>query len=169
MVDMHLTKKKIKCSSFSSEEGVQESFLTGISSDGVPFAEALDELAAAYESALEENGLDSSTQQFVRIYVSDIYNEEPLLLGSKLYKLAAKSAFGVLEQSPLGDSAVGILAYHIKSDDGSFKQEVISFDDNYSNQSVFAKGKNYSLLWSSGYIGKKEDFDRDLCFVSRIL
>lgn len=161
MVDMNLTKQKIKCSSFSSRSGVQENFLTGISSDGLPFSEAIDELAGLYKSALDEQGLDFTTQQFVRIYVSDIYNEEPLLIGSELYKIASESAFGVLEQAPLGDSAVGILAYHIKTDDNSFKQEMISFDDNYNNQCVFSKGNNYSLLWTTGYIGNKSVFDAE--------
>jgi enamine deaminase RidA (YjgF/YER057c/UK114 family) len=162
MTNMNLTKQNIKCSSFSSTSGVQESFLTGVSTEGLPFREALDELAALYMAALQENGLDLSTQQFVRIYVSDISNDQIWLIDSELYRIASKGAFAILEQGPLGDSEVGILAYHIKSPDDAFQQEIISMDGEYNNQSVLAKGRNYSLLWTSNYISIDGEFDAEL-------
>jgi enamine deaminase RidA (YjgF/YER057c/UK114 family) len=156
---MNLTKQNIKCSNFSSTSGVQESFLTGVSSEGLSFQEACDELANCYLEALQDNGLDISTQQYVRIYVSDVYNDQVWLRDSELYKIASKSAFSVLEQGPLGNSEVGILAYHIKSDEGLFKSEFISKERDYNNQTVLAKGKNYSLLWTSNFIGMGDEFD----------
>lgn len=159
MTNMNLTKQNIKCSSFSSTSGVRESFLTGVSSEGLPLKEALNELAGNYLAALQENGLDLSTQQFVRIYISDISNDQVLLLESELYRIASKSAFAVLEQGPLGDSEVGILAYHISSDDGSFRQEFVSCDRDYNNQCVMVKGRNYSLLWTSNFISINGEFD----------
>ena len=159
MANMNLTKQNIKCSSFSSSSGVRESFLTGASSEGVPFRDALDELAASYLAALQDNGLDLSTQQFIRIYVSDLSNDQVWLLESELYKIASKSAFAVLEQGPLGDSEVGILAYHIKSPEDVFKQEIVSVDGEYNNQVVLSKGRNYSLLWTSNFVGNEKNFD----------
>jgi len=152
MINTNTIGQKMKCSSFSSTSGVQESFFTGISTDGLPLKEAFNEVAAAYMAALNENGLDLSTQQFMRIYISDVSNDEIWILESELYKIASKSAFAILQQSPLGDAEVGILAYHIKTADGTFQKEFISSDKNYNNQSVLAKGQNYSLLWTSNYI-----------------
>ena len=159
MANMNLTKQNFKCSSFSSTSGVQESFLTGVSSEGTPFKEACEELASAYYCALEENGLDLTTQQFVRIYVTDVYNDQVWLLDTELYQIASKSAFSVLEQGPLGNSEVGLLAYHIKSDEELFKSELIAKKREYNNQAVFSKGKNYSLLWTSNFIGMIDEFD----------
>ena len=162
MTNMNLTKNNMKCSSFSSTSGVQECFLTGVSSEGLPLREALDELAAAYLAALQDNGLDLSTQQFMRIYVSDIYNDHTSILESELYNsIASKSACALLEQGPLGGSDVGILAYHIKSDDSTFKPEILSSEGHYNNQNVLSKGINYSLLFTSNYVGNNSVFDAE--------
>ena len=151
MTNMNLTKQCVKCSSFTAS-GVGEFFLTGISRDGLPLKDALEELSTSYLAALQENGLDATTQQFVRIYVSDIYNDQAVLLESELYKVASKSAFSVLEQGPLGNAEAGILAYHIKTTDDTFTQEHLSSDGEYNNQSVVSRGKNYSLLWTSNFV-----------------
>ncbi|MBN1576088.1 MAG: hypothetical protein JW913_06025 [Chitinispirillaceae bacterium] len=156
---MNLTKQNIKCSTFSSTSGARESFLTGVSSEGLPLREALDELAANYLAALQENGLDVSTQQFVRLFISDISNDQVWLLDSELYRIASKSAVSILEQGPLGNSEVGLLAYHIKSDDDTFRQEIISSDREYNNQCMLAKGQNYSLLWTTNFISIGGEFD----------
>ena len=161
MRNMNLTKQNIKCSSFSPSSGAQECFLTGVSSEGLPLQEALDELAANYLAALQENGLDLTTQQFVRIYMSDISNDQQCLLASELYTIASKSAVSVLEEGPLGNSEVGILAYHIKTNDDSFKQELISVDGDYANQTVLAPGQNYSLLWTSNFMSIGGEFDAE--------
>lgn len=160
MTNMNVTKNNMKCSSFSTTSGVQECFITGIATEGLSRREALEELAASYMAALQDNALDLSTQQFVRIYVSDIYNDHAEIIESELYDIASKGAFSVLEQGPLGGSEVGLLAYHIKSDDGSsFKKELLSCDRHYNNQNVFAEGKNYSLLWTSNYSDYEGEFD----------
>jgi enamine deaminase RidA (YjgF/YER057c/UK114 family) len=158
MTNMNLTKNNMKCSSFSSTSGVQESFITGVATEGLALQEALDELAASYMAALQDNALDTSTQQFVRIFISDIYNEHATIIESELYNIASKSAFSMIEQGPLGGSEVGIFAYHITSDDDAFKQKIISADRHYNNQNVFAEGKNYSLLWTSNYSDYKGEF-----------
>jgi len=159
MTNMNLTKQNMKCSNFLSTSGAQESFLTGVASEGLPIREALEELAGNYLAALQENGLDLSTQQFVRLFISDISNDEVWLLESELYKIATKSACSILEQGPLGNSEVGILAYHVKTEDDTFKQECIAVDRNYNNQCMFSKGKNYSLLWTTNFINIDGEFD----------
>lgn len=159
MINTNTIAQKMKCSSFTSTSGVEEFFLTGVSTDGLPLKEAFDEVAAAYLAALNDNGLDASTQQFMRIYISDVSNDEVWILETELYKIASASAFAILQQSPLGDAEVGILAYHIKTSDGSFKQEILSSDKNYNNQNVIARGHNYSLLWSSNFIDIGGQFD----------
>jgi enamine deaminase RidA (YjgF/YER057c/UK114 family) len=159
MINMNMTGQKMKCSTFSSTSGVQESFFAGVSSDGLPLKEAFEEVAASYLAALQDNGLDLSTQQFMRIYMSDLSNDQVWLLESELYKIASTSAFSILQQSPLGDAEVAILAYHIKTNDNTFKKEIIAHAKEYNNQSVFSKGKNYSLLWTSNYISNDGGLD----------
>ncbi|MBN1757281.1 MAG: hypothetical protein JW863_03130 [Chitinispirillaceae bacterium] len=156
---MNLTKQSVKCSSFTTPSGVTESFLTGISREGVPLREALEELSASYLAALQENGLDLSTQQFIRIYLSDISNDQKWLLDSELNRIASFSAFSVLEQAPLGNAEFGIFAYHIKSSDDSFKCEPVSVDGEYNNQTIISRGNNYSLLWTSNCISTGGEFD----------
>ncbi|MBN1306993.1 MAG: hypothetical protein JXA18_03690 [Chitinispirillaceae bacterium] len=156
---MNLTKQNIKCSSFSSTSGAQEYFLTGVSSEGLPLREALDELAANYLAVLQENGLDASTQQFVRLFISDISNDQVWLLDSELYRIALKGAVSVVEQGPLGNSEVGLLAYHIKSNGTAFKREIISSDRDYNNRCVLARGQNYTLLWTTNFISIGGQFD----------
>ena len=159
MTNMNLTKQSVKCSSFSTPSGVTECFFTGVSRDGLPLREALEDLAASYMAALQDNGLGLSTQQFVRIYLSDLSNDQKWLLDSELYRIASSSAFSVLEQGPLGNAEVGILAYHIKSPDDSFKCEQVSVDEDYNNQVVISRGKNYSLLHTSNCISIGGEFD----------
>lgn len=159
MISITETCPKMQCKSFSSTSGVEEFFITGIATEGKPLKEAMDELAASYLELIQNEGLDYSTQQFVRIYISDISNDQVWLLGSELYKIASKSAFSVLQQSPLANSEVGILAYHIRTKDNSFQKEFVSAEKHYTNQSVIAKGHNYNLLWSSNFIGNPSNYD----------
>ncbi len=161
MKNMSLTKQNVKCAGFSSPKGVRECFITAVSSEGLPLQEALDELAANYLSALQENGLDVSTQQFVRIFISDISNDNQRLVASELFSIASKSAVSIIEEGPLGNSEVGILAYHIKSNEDYFKNQILSVEDEYVNQTVLSKGRNYSLLWTTNFMDRGGDFDSE--------
>lgn len=144
----------IKYSSFSpltTLTGAQECFITAVSPEGLSLQESLDELAAWYRSALLENNLDRSTQQFTRIFISDIANEQELLLESDLFDLIASGAVSVVQQSPLNGGSVGMFSYHIASKSGSFRQKDTSGRADVRNRSVCTSGSNYSLLWSSNF------------------
>jgi enamine deaminase RidA (YjgF/YER057c/UK114 family) len=151
MTTVNLTEQGVKISSFSTAIGVEEFYLTGTSPEGLLLRESLNELAASYRNALIENNLDESTQQFVRIFLSDSSNEEEGLLESEFFAMVRNGSVSVIEQSPIDGGSVGFLAYHIKSSTGSFRREKRSDLVPFLNRSICTKGQNYSLLWSTGY------------------
>jgi len=159
MTNSKTIAQKMKCSSYSPAQGTAECFITGVSTPGLTLKESFADVAAAYLAELTTHSLDLSTQQFMRIYIGDMYNDEGVFLESALATIASHSAFSIIGQSPLGSAAVGILAYHIKTPAGSFEKEFLSVDNNYNNQSVIARGSNYSLLWLSNYIDLGGAFD----------
>ncbi|MCX7727492.1 MAG: hypothetical protein N2053_11675, partial [Chitinispirillaceae bacterium] len=102
MKSMNVTKTLFRCNSFSTKKGVKECFFIGISTPGLPLKEALEELASNYLATVQEYGLDITTQQFVRVFISDIYNDEAAFIDSELYSIVSKSSFSIIEQGPLG-------------------------------------------------------------------
>jgi enamine deaminase RidA (YjgF/YER057c/UK114 family) len=153
MTTVNCTEQGIKVSSFSTLSGVEEFFMTGTAPEGLSFRESLDELAASYRAALLDNNLDVSTQQFVRLMLSDSANEQEGLLESELFAMVRNGAVSMVEQSPIDGGSVGFLAYHLKSATGSFRQEGNVDPGGFRNRSVCTKGQSYSLLWSTGFTG----------------
>jgi enamine deaminase RidA (YjgF/YER057c/UK114 family) len=151
MTTVNLTEQGVKVSSFSTISGVEEFFITGTAPEGLLFKESLAEVAASYRAALLDNNLDESTQQFVRIFLSDCANEQEGLLASEFFAMVRSGGVSIIEQSPVDGGAVGFLAYHIKSANGSFRQEGIGVPLGLRNRSICTKGRSYSLLWSTGY------------------
>ncbi|MBN1127440.1 MAG: hypothetical protein JXA71_00535 [Chitinispirillaceae bacterium] len=153
MTTVNLTEQGLKTSSFSTLSGVEEFYITGTAPEGLSFRESLDELADSYRTTLLDNNLDESTQQFVRLMLSDSANEQEGLLDSELYGMVGNGAVSIIEQSPLDGGPVGFLAYHIKSATGSFRQKGSPDSHGFQNRSVCTKGRAYSLLWSTGFTG----------------
>jgi enamine deaminase RidA (YjgF/YER057c/UK114 family) len=147
-----------KCSSFSTPRGATEYFLTVTTSEKTPLDQSLLELAHRYNSALKENKLDESTQQFSRLYLSDISNEIEIVRKSKIVEQLKKSALSIIEQSPW-PGGPAILSYHIKSDDNSFSEKTLVGNPNDSHRFSWSTGRNYSLLWSSINADIKEELD----------
>lgn len=139
----------VKCNTFSTSSGVIECYLTILSSEGLSFKEATEELAVLYGDALIENGLDESTIQFTRFYLSDIVNDFSCLKDSELFNLVQNGAVSCIQQSPIYGGQLAMLVYHIKAENG-FSFEKTSF----GIQKTFTKGRNYSLLWTANYTSK---------------
>jgi enamine deaminase RidA (YjgF/YER057c/UK114 family) len=151
MTTVNLTEQGVKVSSFSTVSGVEEVYLTGTTPEGLLLRESLKELAASYRSALLDNNLDESTQQFVRVFLSDISNDQEEFLKSDFFAMVRNGAVSVIEQSPVDGGSVGFLAYHIKSSNGSFRMEGNGYPGNFMNRSICTKGRSYSQVWSTGY------------------
>jgi hypothetical protein len=125
MTTVNLTEQGVKISSFSTAIGVEEFYLTGTSPEGLLLRESLNELAASYRNALIENNLDESTQQFVRIFLSDSSNEEEGLLESEFFAMVRNGSVSVIEQSPIDGGSVGRNAATLShSSTGVFVQKV---------------------------------------------
>ena len=139
----------MKCSTFSTPSGAQEHYVTATATEGLSFREATGELADLYAATLLERGLDESTLQFTRFYFSDITNDFPVLLDSELFHLVANGAISFVQQSPLSGGPLGLISYHIKSDNGSFRQSLYRHRNDYRSQKVCTTGINYSLLWTT--------------------
>jgi enamine deaminase RidA (YjgF/YER057c/UK114 family) len=150
MTTVNLTELEVKVSSFSTVSGVEEVYLTGTTPEGLMFRESLKELVS-YRAALLDNNLDESTQQFVRVFLSDISNDQEEFLKSEFFAMVRNSAVSVIEQSPVDGGSVGFLAYHIKSSNGSFRMDGSGYPGNFMNRSVCTKGRSYSMVWSTGY------------------
>jgi enamine deaminase RidA (YjgF/YER057c/UK114 family) len=135
----------VKCSTFSTSCGNSEYYLTLRSSEGHSFKEALEELSGWYTEVLLENGLDETTIQFTRFYLSDIVNDYNCLEKSELYSMVKNGAVSCIEQSPVAAGQLAMLVYHIKASDGSFFKKT-----SFSTKKIFTEIENYSFLWNAG-------------------
>lgn len=151
MQTVYDTTEGMKLTTFSTPSGVHECYFTLISSEGISFNDAISELTNLYASTLLENGLDNSTLQFTRFYISDITNDFNFLINSDLFQKVSSGAVSFIQQGPLGGGPLGMLVYHIKSEIGSFKQTLFTNHKEFNSQKVCTVGKNYSLLWCTNF------------------
>lgn len=141
----------VKCSTFSTSSGTSETYLTAIAREGISFKEATEELAGYYSAVLYENGLDGSTLQFTRFYLSDIVNDYNELVESELFRMVKNGAVSFIQQSPLYGGQLGMLVYHIKAAEVPFSKAKKTVN---GCQSIVTEGENYSLLWTAGSTDK---------------
>ncbi|HMA64007.1 MAG: Rid family hydrolase [Fibrobacterota bacterium] len=140
----------VNCSTYANDSGCAEYYLVCKSCDELTFEEALDDLYDAYIESIEDIGLDETTLQFTRIYVSDISNEYGRLRSSRIYKYLCNGAVSVVEQSPVF-GPVSMLSYHMKSE-FSFLNKTRSTSHNGSV--LLTEGLNYRMLWKAGSISE---------------
>lgn len=148
MATTMLSAQGVKCNRFSTPLGATEYFLVVTTPEKITLEQALVELSKRYEYALKENQLDESTQQFTRIYLSDITNDIEAVRKSDIFSQLKKSGLSLIEESPLAGGPA-ILSYHIKADDNSFCNKTIIGDPCKSHRFSWSPGRNYSMLWSS--------------------
>jgi enamine deaminase RidA (YjgF/YER057c/UK114 family) len=138
----------VNCSAYTNDSGCAEYYLVCKSCDELTFEDALEDLYTAYLESLSDIGLDETTLQFTRIYVSDISNEYNNLKSSRLYKYISNGAVSVVEQSPIV-GPVSMLSYHMKSE-FSFLNK--SKSSNKNGNILLTEGINYRLLWNAGCV-----------------
>ncbi|MBN2036695.1 MAG: hypothetical protein JW768_08150 [Chitinispirillaceae bacterium] len=151
MTFLSTTVQGLKVSAFQTLTGAEEFCITGSVSPDLSFEESLEEMAASYRVALMEYGLDESTQQFTRLYISDSVNEQEQLLDSSLFSIIRTGAFSIVQQRPLDGGPLGLFSYHIRSRTGAFHQQADTYSGQFHNRSVCTKGRHYSLVWSSHF------------------
>lgn len=143
----------IKYSTYTNDKGCAEYYLVCTSSEKLTFEDSVEALYDAYMESISKNGLDETTLQFTRIYVSDISNEYGRLVSSRIYKHLLNGAVSVIEQSPVC-GPVALLIYHMKSDFSLFNK---TGSVNQNAHVMLTEGINYRMMWSAANISNGKD------------
>lgn len=134
-------------SSFKSQNGKNEYFISVSPEKNPSFSRCLEQMHESYLSGLKKLSLSEDTQIFCRFYLSDIANQKEELIRSKIFTLAQKGAYSIIQQCPLNGSNISMLSYHIE---GGGRKEKIASKDAWTNE-LKATGDSYSFYYSGNY------------------
>jgi enamine deaminase RidA (YjgF/YER057c/UK114 family) len=106
----------ITSKSFTGSSGGAEHFISIAPPAGLDLAGQLQYAEALYEDARAALDLAPESAIFRRIFVSDVINQAAMLRDSPLFAEPADSpvAVSIVQQPPLPDSKIALLAYHIE-------------------------------------------------------
>ncbi len=112
--------------SAAGRSGRGEHFITVEAPGDLPVAGQLDVLAHRYAEALQTLNLAPETAVFRRLYLSDAANQAKLAAQSSLARepLDSQVAVSMVQQAPLPDGKVAMLAYHLDGMTSAAKREV---------------------------------------------
>ncbi len=138
-------------SSFSTDTGCEECFLTIRTRAGQTLASALDTLAAEYSTALERLGLSDRSMIFGRLFVSDYMNQRELLDTSPIVaRLREAGVLSVIEEKPVDGGPLALLSYHVPGFGAERSTASRNGGSRRGTTSLF-QGKNYSLLFTANH------------------
>ena len=103
--------------SFKAATGESEHFISVEAPAGLSLAEQLDVVEEHYAAARNALGLAPETAIFRRIFVSDVMNQVAVVRHSGLFAEPSDGpvAVSIVQQPPLPDSKIALLAYHLDS------------------------------------------------------
>jgi len=103
--------------SFKAATGESEHFISVEAPAGLSLAEQLDVVEEHYAAARNALGLAPETAIFRRIFVSDVMNQVAVVRHSGLFAEPSDGpvAISIVQQPPLPDSKIALLAYHLES------------------------------------------------------
>jgi len=151
--DLFSMNDLVKVSCFCATENAKEYFLTINSKEEVSFSDELNTLYDSYMMAMEKCGLSEDTLVFGRFYISDISNQKDILRQSKIFETLRKGAVSVIQQCPVYDGSISLLAYHIKRNNCTLKREVFTYDNKNRRNGAIIHGDYYDLLWVANFYG----------------
>ncbi|MEI8397057.1 MAG: Rid family hydrolase [Rhodospirillaceae bacterium] len=124
--------------------GGTEYFMIVEAPAGLSYAEQLAAVESRYEQARLDLGLDPQTAIFRRLFLSDTMNQAQLAQSSPLFSTAAAGpvAVSLVQQPPLPESKIALLAYHIDSDAPVIKKRL-------SPKHLLIEKNNVKHLWST--------------------
>lgn len=143
----------VRCSSFSTKNGAEESFLSINMEPDIPFPESLERLYQTYMTTLKECGLSADTQVFSRYFLSDIANQKTQLGQSEILNFSRNGAYSVIQQCPLKGGSISLFVYHIKGGKDFLGKKLMKFDDEHWRNGVKIKGEHYELFWTANFSG----------------
>ena len=127
-------------SKFGADTGI-EFFIASEAPIGLTFKDGLNALYETYEELLQQNGLDTNTEIFVRFYLSDIANQAKTVRRI-LKRRQGMSFYSMIGQPPASGSKIGLEAYHIKSIRPLQKEKI-------SENTLCIHHSKYKSLWIS--------------------
>ena len=103
--------------SFRGPSGCAEHYITIEAPGNLSLPRQMDALAQRYAEALQTLRLSPGTAIFRRIYLSDVANQMESVRQSSVFQepLDSPVAVSVVQQPPLPDSKIALLAYHRES------------------------------------------------------
>jgi len=143
----------IKGSIFSAPHGATEIFFTIHTNEEKSFTDELASLHETYVSVEKKYGLSEETLVFSRFYLSDIANQKEELRHSQIFKDIDKGAVSVIQQCPVDNGSVRLLAHHIKTNNSPLNKEVFSYDDMNRRNGSLVHGNYYDLFWIANFYG----------------
>nr|WP_294524952.1 Rid family hydrolase [uncultured Rhodopila sp.] len=130
--------------SYRGLSGCTEHYITIEAPGHLSLTRQIDTVGQRYAEALQSLSLPPESAIFRRIYLSDIANQAAVLRQSSLFQepLDSPVAVSMVQQPPLPDSKVALLAYHIESP-APFTKRVVAPD------SMLVESNGLGHLWST--------------------
>lgn len=140
----------VKCSSFATPEGTCEYYFALTTNEERSFERAIARLAEKYQFALQRLNLSEQSLAFCRLYVSDIVNQENMVLRSELLsRYMQHGVVSVIQQTPLTHDSLILFAYHVKKENGVFQKQFFGSRSEPWRTGMVIKGDHYSMVWVS--------------------
>lgn len=104
-------------SCFSGAKGDTEHFIAITAPSQLSLEEQIAYVESDYTEKLRSLGLDSGSAVFRRLFLSDVMNQAPAVARTGLVKETSDSpvAVSIVQQPPLPQSKISMLAYHLNS------------------------------------------------------
>lgn len=139
-------------SSFETPGGATEYFMTAVTDSAGPLSRCLERLKERYCAALAAGGLQDTVPAFSRIYLGDVVNQAPELLGTPLYERLNAGALSVTGQPCLNGGTVCLFSCHVGKPEGTYPVRKSSGPGEGANSAV-VQMDNYRQLWNAGFRG----------------
>ncbi len=135
----------IAFSSFRGSSGSTEHYIAIEAPADLSLQRQIDAVARRYAEALQTLRLAPESAIFRRIYLSDAANQAAVLRESSLFLQPPHSpvAVAMVQQQPLPDSKIALLAYHVDSPEPVIKRHL-------SPGHTIAESGGLRHLWSTG-------------------
>lgn len=113
--------------SFTSPSGNTERYLTVEAPGTLDLRQQLEVINERYAKVMQDLQLTPESAVFRRLYVSDAINQFKIVRQSSLYRSSNNNpvAVSLIEQPPLPNGKVAMLAYHLESPNGLIKRNLL--------------------------------------------
>ncbi len=139
------TKKAFASRSFYSSSGGAEHFISVSAPQEFTLTEQIEFMLERYAEARRALNLNPETAVFRRIFLSDILNQAAVVRNSSLVDNPPEGpvAISIVQQAPLPNSKLALLAYHIDSAPPVSKSRL-------SPKNILVEKAGLRHLWSTG-------------------